>query len=129
MNQIEYLHELPSCSDCPDCSGTWDEHDGSCPAWHALDAMKRDDRAFFDKYPDVDVRRRKPVLQELMQMLAASGREVPEPPEGQCWHPGGYVLVYRTPSPDVRYRRFGHAYLVIDPDSPVTHWAAARKRR
>lgn len=109
-------------TECPDCLGTWDTHARECPLWRAMDKQQQDDRAFFDKYPDVEVRRRKPSVEELTAMAMSAGIEIPEPPDGQRWHAGGYVLVCRTDSPDVRLRLYGNAYLVLNPDAPVEHW-------
>jgi hypothetical protein len=112
MNRVE----------CADCDGTWEAHARECLTWRAMDRQQRNDRAFFDRYPQVDVRRRKPLLEELMAATIGSGIELPELPDGQRWHAGGYVLVCRTKWPDVRIRRFNNAYLAVDPDAPVKHW-------
>jgi hypothetical protein len=107
--------------ECPDCDGTWEVHAHECPIWQAMHRQQQDDREFFDRYTQIDVRRRKPVVGELLTAMVGAGIEIPELPDGQHWHAGGYVLVYRTNWPDIRVRRFGNAYLVIDPDAPITH--------
>jgi hypothetical protein len=112
-----------SAVECPDCDGTWEVHAHECPIWQAMEKQKQDDRQFFERHPQVEVRRRKPIVEELLTALIVGGVEIPELPDGQRWHARGYVLVYRTDSLNVRVRRYSNAYLVADPNAPVTHWA------
>jgi hypothetical protein len=111
-----------SAIECPDCDGTWEVHAHECPIWQAMRKQQNDDREFFDKHPQVEVRRRKPIVEELLTAMVCGGFEIPELPDGQRWHARGYVLVYRTDSPGVRLRRWSNAYLVADPDARVMHW-------
>lgn len=69
---------------CPDCAARADHnrlrhHDG-CPVGDGYDTIQADDRAFFDRYPDVDVRRRKPVLAELLDVALTTGITLPPNP-------------------------------------------------
>lgn len=104
---------------CDDCAGALADHSPGCPAVEVIDRQADDDRQFFERFPDVDTRRRKPHISELREVFAASGTPLPPPPDGKRWHAGGYVLVRRTAAPGVRIRLYGNAYVLLDPDKPV----------
>jgi hypothetical protein len=122
--------ENPWARVCPDCgapsAAALLRHQSGCPIGDGYDAIQVDDRAFFDRYPAVDVRRRKPVLAELLDVLLAAGTELPPNPFGKAWTPAGHVLVFRTDNPDVRWKSYEQAYLVADPDRGApTLWVTA----
>jgi hypothetical protein len=67
---------------CPDCAAHPDpdrvlRHHPGCPIGDGYDKIQADDRAFFDTYPNVDVRRRKPALAELLDLMLVSGATLP----------------------------------------------------
>ena len=71
------------------------------------------------------VRRRKPVLAELLDVALNSGLRLPPNPYGKAWTTAGYVLVYRTPIDGFRMKDYDHAFFSANPDAapdaPVTY--------
>lgn len=63
---------------CPDCHGRWAEvdsrlvftHDRGCPAGMALDAMRAEDRAWFDEHPNAPFRFRAIHYGEMLDLRA-----------------------------------------------------------
>ena len=106
---------------CPDCNGNWIDHELTCPILLAFEKQQDSDRDFFKKYPNVDTRRRKPIVEEILMALVANGQELPELPEGEHWHAAGYVIVYQA-EPGVRVRMLNDAYLQTKPGQPVDFW-------
>ena len=71
------------------------------------------------------VRRRKPVLAELLDVALNSGVQLPPNPFGKAWTTAGYVLVYRTPIDGFRIKDYDNAFFSANPDAapdaPVTY--------
>jgi hypothetical protein len=111
---------------CPDCAATANHgalhHQPGCPIGEGYNKIQADDRAFFDTHPFTNVRRRKPVLAELLEPLLLTGTTMPPNRHGKAWTPGGYVLVHRTDDPNVRLKDYANAYLMENPEKPVTNW-------
>ena len=78
---------------CPDCAartkGNRLEHKPGCPIGDGYDTIQTDDRTFFERFPDVMVRRRKPVLAELLDVALNSGLRLPPNPYGKAWTTAG----------------------------------------
>lgn len=106
---------------CPDCGVQVREsgliHESGCPVGDGYDKIQNDDREFFEQYPDVNTRRRKPVMAELIDVMLISGVQAPENPYGKAWVPRGFVLVHRTPIPHVRTKDYDNAFLGANPNA------------
>jgi hypothetical protein len=106
---------------CPDCAARTDEgrlsHESGCPIGDGYETIQDDDRAFFERFPDVMVRRRKPALAELLDVALNSGLRLPPNPFGKAWTTAGYVLVYRTPIDGFRIKDYGNAFFSANPDA------------
>ena len=111
--------EPPSGFACPDCGASPSPdleliHEPTCPLQNAMEDAIAGDADFSDAHPGALVRRRPPVMAEILGALLVAGKSLPALPPGCRWEPAGVVVV-NSVGDGVRMRELDGAYLAATP--------------